>query len=484
MSVTKRAAILSALASTLVLVFPLGLMLAVIALIVALSIVDAWFVRTPPTGTRSIGVAARGLPVDLHVHVQCTPDIGRMEIRQPLPPEVTTVGPSTVVTKSAHIDTVFKIIAARRGRHTLGALAIRRTGPLGLGRWQHTLGTPLPVQVFADVHTAHRLALSVRQGLIRTSGQTQRGPLGLGTDFESVRDYRPDDDVRQINWGATARVGRAMSNNLRVEQDRDLMIVVDVGRLTGAPFLPQGDGDVNELVSIASEAATRSSFFDENPLSSTRERTAIPVAWHNATRLDIQLDTISALGLVADEVGDRCGLVAYDDEIQREVKTKRRGGVTIVATTYDLSASQRDSDHERAFQSVASGRRALMMVLTDIVDQAAAIPLLAALPILTRRHDVVVVLPIDPLLHNPAATPAATPVVSKSPMPPTEIDSHAASIDATVVSELDETRKLVMAEIRATGADVMTALPKDMPTEAVKYYVRVRVRPRQMMSAQ
>src|SRR5690349_22529174 len=45
--------------------------------------------------------------------------------------------------------------------------------------------------------------------------------LGIGTDFESVRDYAPDDDVRQVNWRATARVGRPMSNQYRIDQDRD-----------------------------------------------------------------------------------------------------------------------------------------------------------------------------------------------------------------------------------------------------------------------
>ena len=65
-----------------------------------------------------------------------------------------------------------------------------------------------------------------------------RGPLGLGTDFESVRDYTPDDDIRQLNWRATARVGRPMSNQYRLERDRDVVCLVDCGRLMAAPAEP------------------------------------------------------------------------------------------------------------------------------------------------------------------------------------------------------------------------------------------------------
>src|SRR5207253_8103026 len=55
----------------------------------------------------------------------------------------------------------------------------------------------------------------------RISSNSARGPLGLGTEFELIREYEPDDDIRQVNWRATARLGRPMSNQYRLEQDRE-----------------------------------------------------------------------------------------------------------------------------------------------------------------------------------------------------------------------------------------------------------------------
>src|SRR5207244_12967529 len=110
--------------------------------------------------------------------------------------------------------------------------------------------------VYPDVFAAQRRIVALRCGRFRDPGLRTRGPLGLGTEFESVRDYLPDDDVRQINWQATERLGRPMSNQYRVERDRDFVCVVDCGRLMAAP-LGSGtrlDAAVDAAVAVAAVA--------------------------------------------------------------------------------------------------------------------------------------------------------------------------------------------------------------------------------------
>jgi uncharacterized protein (DUF58 family) len=188
------------------------------------------------------------------------------------------------------------LVPRRRGRHRLPAVATRAVGPLGLGRWDHGAAGEAEVAVYPDVPAARRLALAVRQGRFGEQGRLRRGPLGLGTEFESVRDYSPDDDIRQVNWRVTARLERPMSNTYRVDQDRDVVVVVDAGRLMAALL-----------------AGTP-------PL----------------TRLDAALDAATAVALVADEMGDRCGSVAFDAEVRRRLPPRRRGGRAVVETLFDL----------------------------------------------------------------------------------------------------------------------------------------------------
>ena len=108
----------------------------------------------------------------------------------------------------------------------------------GLGRctFSPAKATKRTLLVYPDVAAAQRLVVALRRGQFRDPGLRARGPLGLGTDFESIRDYLPDDDVRQINWTATERVGRPMSNVYRIEQDRDVVCLLDAGRLMAAPL--------------------------------------------------------------------------------------------------------------------------------------------------------------------------------------------------------------------------------------------------------
>src|SRR5207247_1324729 len=126
--------------------------------------------------------------------------------------------------------------AGPRGGHTFRGRATGMRGPLGLAAWYRRGGGPAEVLVYPDLPAAWRLVLAVRQGRFTDPGRLTRGPLGLGTDFESIRDYLPDDDIRQVNWRATARLGRPMSNQYRVEQDRDVVCMLAAGRLMATPL--------------------------------------------------------------------------------------------------------------------------------------------------------------------------------------------------------------------------------------------------------
>ena len=187
--------------------------------------------------------------------------------------------------------------------------------------------------------TARRLALAVARGRFRDQGATARGPLGLGTEFELIRDYEPDDDIRQVNWRATARLGRPMSNQYRLEQDRDLLLLIDAGRLSAAP------------------------------LGATARRSSTPA-----------LDAAAALAFVADELGDRTGAVAFDDEVRAALPPRRAGGQPVVRALFDLEPRPVDSDYELAFRRAEGSKRALVVVFCDLLEEAAARPLVARRP--------------------------------------------------------------------------------------------------------
>ena len=135
------------------------------------------------------------------------------------------------------------LVARRRGRFELPAVATaqrraaaaRELAPPAAARRRRSPSTRT-----SPPRAGSRSRSAAASSASRASPRAGRS--ASGTDFELVRDYLPDDDVRQVNWRATARLGRPMSNQYRVEQDRDVVLLVDAGRLAAAALPATAEG--------------------------------------------------------------------------------------------------------------------------------------------------------------------------------------------------------------------------------------------------
>ena len=424
---TPRLAVLLATAALGFLFLPPALPALAIVALVAAAAGDAVAVRRPPLIERSMpAILARGVASPLLVDVDAGGAAAR--VRQPVPPDL-HLEPREA---DGRLDAT--VVPRRRGRHPVPPPAVRVEGRFRLGRVHHEGGEAGEVLVYPDMPAAYRLVVAVRQGRFRDPGVLTRGPLGLGTDFESIRDYLPDDDIRQVNWRATARTGRPMSNQYRVEQDRNVVCCIDAGRLMAAPVsagLPRGGL--------------------EKPPS-------IPL-----TRLDAALDAAVAVVLVADEIGDQAGAIAFDSTVRRRLPPRRRGGQAVVSAIFDLEPTTADSDYELAFRQVGGGKRSLVIVFTDLLEEAAARSLVEAMPVLTRRHHVVVAGVRDPDLDRAVR------------MPPTGVRDVLA---ASVVVEALAARARVTAQLTGAGAEVLEAPPEGLAAACVGAYLRAKARSR------
>jgi len=409
----RTAAIMAAIALA-TLVVPVWLAVAAVVAVVAAAGADAWAVREPPSVERVLApVLSRGIATSIEVRAAAR-DRRRVLLRQPAVPAL-ELDHETGVEELAG-----SLLPRRRGRHSLPGVASASIGPLGLVRVSHPSGEALGVRVYPDLVTAHALIARLRRELAGHPGKFARGPLGLGTEFESIREYTPDDDIRQLNWRATARMGRPMSNQYRVERDRDLVCLLDTGRLMSAPI---------------------------------GER----------TMLDASLDAVTMLALAADELGDRCGAIAFDETIRRVVAPAHLSGRRVIESLFDLEPAPVDSDFERAFQRVGRSRRALVAVFTDLVDEAAARSLTEAIPMLARRHVVLVVSAADPELERAALrTPSTT----------------FGAAEGLVALDVLEARAAAAATLTGAGALVIEAGAGELADRCLRAYLEAKARAR------
>jgi uncharacterized protein (DUF58 family) len=407
---TRRTALALGVIALSLLVLPVPVSLLAAVALVAATAVDARWARRMPVVRRVLpSTLARGVPAAYELAVVDVP--GAVRVRQPLPPDLEL---SPVTEAAGELDG--RVVARRRGRHVVPRAVTRRFGPLGLAAWTRQAAGDAEVLVYPDLPAARRLASSVRAGRFRDEGLRRRGPLGLGTEFESVREYSPDDDIRQVNWRATARLGRPMSNQYRVERDRDVMCVVDCGRLMAAPF-------------------------------------------HDRTRLDAALDAAVAVAAVADVLGDRCGVIAFAGEILRSLPPRRAGARDVVHAVFDLEPMRVDSNYELAFQHVRGTKRAFVLVLTDLLEESAARPLVDALPVVAVRHAVTVAGATDADLDG---------AVRDEPLVPADVYRAAVALDVL------DARARVAARLRRAGAGVVEADPDALAAACVRAYLRAK----------
>jgi uncharacterized protein (DUF58 family) len=408
-SPTPRAAVLLAACALLALALgPLVAAVLAVALAVAVAL-DAHAVAAPPTVRERLPAAlARGVPVELMIEVQAGPQ-RRARVRQPHPPELE-------LSASTGLDCLAATMTPRtRGRHRLAPAAVRLEGPLGLASRDHAIGVERELLVYPDLPAARRLARAARSGVFGDP-RRRRGPLGVGTEFELVRDHVHGDDVRQLNWLATARMQRPMTNQFRVETERDVICLLDCGRLMAAPLAGR-------------------------------------------TRLDAALDAMAAVALTAEEFGDRAGAIAFDDRVRLTIAPAHRSASTVVRALFDLEARAVESDYEQAFALVGAHKRSIVLVFTDLLDDRAARAMTAAATLLARRHAVIVVSAGDPEID-------ALP--DREPREPLEVYETAVALDVLAA------RARAVAALSRRCQTVVGASPQTLSAACVRAYLAVK----------
>lgn len=293
----------------------------------------------------------------------------------------------------------------RRGRFAPTEVVVRTEGPLGLVARQRRRDLPGLLRVHPAFRSRREAELRIEQGRILEVGLRSARGRGSGTDFDQLREYGPDDDHRRIDWAATARTGRPIVRTYRAERNQAVVVLLDTGRTMAG----QVDG--------------------------------VP-------RLEHAIDAAMCVTAVASRLGDRAGLLAFDAGVRAVVApaqgSRQLGRVT--EALYDLEPRLVEADVRGAFGAAVARfrRRSLLVLLTDLVEQSVGEQLLPALPLVARRHLVLVGAVQDPAVVAWADGPAA--------------DAEDAYRKAAAVSAV-AARARAAARLRSVGVVVVDAPP-------------------------
>ncbi len=218
------------------------------------------------------------------------------------------------------------LVPIRRGQRPADLVTLRALGPLGLAGRQASVEVPGSLLVLPPFHA--RKHLPSRLALLREmDGRSSVMTRGQGTEFDSLREYVIGDDVRAIDWRATARAQDTMVRTWRPERDRRVFIVVDSGRLSA--------------VRLGEE-----------------------------TRLDAQLEATLLLAALASHAGDRVDVVAADTQVRARTSGKT-GPALMNALASDLAVVEPEIAETNwtlvaTTVSQALAQRSLVVLLTSL----------------------------------------------------------------------------------------------------------------------
>ena len=319
---------------------------------------------------------------------------------------------------------VLPVVPARRGHERAGALVVDSRGPLGLARRREWVSLPWEVVAYPPLVSV-RLRSSVAQPARRREpGSTPARRLGEGRLFESLREWVPGDDIRRIDWKATARRRKVIARQYEAERRQQVMLVLDTGRLLTA-----------EIGGLA--------------------------------RLDYAVQAALELAYAATQHDDDVGVMAFADGVQHFVPPQRGrlGLKRVVDVLAVVQARLVEPDYPGAFRylAVRNRKRALTVLFTDVIDRFASEALVANAGALRPRHLQIAVTLRDPELDR---------VASSRPVVPHDAFRKAAA------EELLHAREEALTHMRRAGVLVLDVAPAGAAQAVVAQYLDLKRRGR------
>jgi uncharacterized protein (DUF58 family) len=314
----------------------------------------------------------------------------------------------------------YNVVPRVRGDHATGNIYLGYRGAIGLVERWAVAGLPQTVRIYPAVRPIDEqpfFLARTRQIELQLRKQRQRGH---GREFESLREYREGDDLRDVCWKASARRGILVSKQHQIERSQPVWLMIDAGRLLQARV-------------------------------------------GNYTKLDYATGTALALSQLALASGDRVGLLAYGRDTQ-QVLAPARGRTHLRQMMESLAlvhGEPSEADHLRATVTLnrLQPRRSLVLWLTDLAETSMRPEIVDGAAQLMRRHLVLLVAIEQRDLKEIAAT---------RPENPKQMFACAAA------QELVHWREVLLARLRERGALTLETYPDELTAAVLNLYLEIK----------
>ncbi len=309
----------------------------------------------------------------------------------------------------------------RRGAHTLGHIWLRAPSILGLWQRQVIVKADQIVRVYPDLQQVRQYDMLVRDARGEHFAHSVK-KRGGESEFERLREYTRDDDVRRIDWKATARKGTPIAREYQLERNQNIVFALDLGRL------------------MTAEAA-------------------------GLSQLDHALNATLMLAHVSVKAGDCVGLAAFDSEMRTFLAPQAGAAASkrLIQATYDLFPSLVEPDYREMFAVLRTRlrKRSLIILFTQVLDPATQKMLVPLIRSLSPTHIALCVQFRDDSVE--ALLQLA---------PTDELSLYTRAVAAAEV----QWRQRLVEELRRAGAHVLHVRPQELTQQLISKYMDIKRR--------
>lgn len=337
--------------------------------------------------------------------------------------------PSTCIARfpaNSTAVTEYKVIPPRRGDYKFGNIHFRVYTEISLAILQADVPNETAVKVYPDVSKNQQHAILSKVQRTREMGLRVSRLIGQGREFERLRDYQPDDELRMIDWNASARRAKLTTREFDIERNQQVMILLDMGRTMASRTM---DANGNE----------------------------------GPTKADLAINAAVLLSYVASQWDDRVGLCCFADKVISYIppgKGKNQSA-RILDELYMHQPRMEESNYRDVLIYLDSKqhKRCLVILLTDLIDVDSSARLISSIGIISKHHLTVCVALSDYELNELVETePANTDVI----------------FNQAVALNIMNDRKNALAALAAKGALIVDAAPADLNVSTVNKYLQLK----------
>ncbi|WP_411031753.1 DUF58 domain-containing protein [Spongiimicrobium sp. 3-5] len=329
---------------------------------------------------------------------------------------------NAVIAKGENMFFNYSLRPLTRGVYSFGNLNIFARSPLGLVARRYTYNKAQEVPVYPSFLQLRKYDLIAFTNRLFEYGLKKIRRIGHTMEFEQIKEYIQGDDIRNINWKATAKKNQLMVNQYQDEKSQPIYSVIDKGRVMKMPF---------EGLSL----------------------------------LDYAINATLVISNIALKKQDKAGMFAFSNKTENRVVAQRRSAQMnlILETLYNLRTNFVESDYGRLYADIKRNlnQRSLLLLYTNFETLDALHRQLPYLQAIAKHHLLVLIFFENTELGKFAEKKAE--------------NTHQI-FEQTIAEKFIYEKKLIVNELRKHGIQTVLTKPENLTINTINKYLEIKAR--------